>query len=564
MRWQLASAETDQADQLVRELGVSPLVARLLALRGITEPETAHQFLNPRLAHLHDPYRMAGMDAAVARVRRAVAQKEKILIYGDYDVDGTTAVVVLLTALGSLGARVEAHIPHRQREGYGMRSPVVERAATEGYKVLISVDTGIREHEVLERARELGIDCIVTDHHLPKDSLPPACAILNPRRPDCAYPDKNLSGVGVAFKLAHALVGERMSEALLRSYLKIVAIGTIADVVPLTGENRIIAKFGLQGLRQPVQPGLNALLDVAGLGGKAPTAADIAFRVAPRMNAAGRMEDAVAVIELLRTNDPLKARELARSLDELNAERQRVETSILDEIDQALKKQSELSNRYSLVFAGQGWHRGVLGIVAQRVVERAYRPTLVIGMENGTGQGSGRSISNFHLLNALTACQDLFERFGGHRAAAGFTLPSSLIGQLESRFEEYARSVLSPEDLEPVLQIHTEVDLNQIGWPLYEELKKMEPFGLGNPTPVYLARGLRLELPPRVVGKKHLKLKVENGGKGFDAIGWNQAQHARTLRPGDSVDMAFTLGENVYQGVTSLQMGIKDLRPSPR
>lgn len=445
-----------------------------------------------------------------------------------------------------------------------MRSPVVERAATEGYKVLISVDTGIREHEVLERARELGIDCIVTDHHLPKDSLPPACAILNPRRPDCAYPDKNLSGVGVAFKLAHALVGERMSEALLRSYLKIVAIGTIADVVPLTGENRIIAKFGLQGLRQPVQPGLNALLDVAGLGGKAPTAADIAFRVAPRMNAAGRMEDAVAVIELLRTNDPLKARELARSLDELNAERQRVETSILDEIDQALKKQSELSNRYSLVFAGQGWHRGVLGIVAQRVVERAYRPTLVIGMENGTGQGSGRSISNFHLLNALTACQDLFERFGGHRAAAGFTLPSSLIGQLESRFEEYARSVLSPEDLEPVLQIHTEVDLNQIGWPLYEELKKMEPFGLGNPTPVYLARGLRLELPPRVVGKKHLKLKVENGGKGFDAIGWNQAQHARTLRPGDSVDMAFTLGENVYQGVTSLQMGIKDLRPSPR
>ncbi len=341
-------------------------------------------------------------------------------------------MVVLLAALGSLGARVEVHIPHRLRDGYGMRSPVVERAAAEGYKVLVSVDTGIREHEVLERARELGIDCVITDHHLPKDSLPPACAILNPRRPDCSYPDKNLSGVGVAFKLAHALLGERMSEALLRSYLKVVAIGTIADVVPLTGENRVIAKFGLQGLRQPVQPGLNALLDVAGLGGKAPTAADIAFRVAPRMNAAGRMEDAVAVIELLRTNDPLKAREIARSLDELNAERQRVETSILDEIDQALKKQSELSNRYSLVFAGQGWHRGVLGIVAQRVVERAYRPTLVIGMENGTGQGSGRSISNFHLLNALTACQDLFERFGGHRAAAGFTLPSSLIGELES------------------------------------------------------------------------------------------------------------------------------------
>ncbi|HUZ45606.1 MAG TPA: single-stranded-DNA-specific exonuclease RecJ [Terriglobia bacterium] len=564
MRWQLASAATDQTDKLVRELGVSPLVARLLVLRGIADPEAADQFLNPRLAHLHDPFRMAGMDAAVERLHRAIAQKEKILIYGDYDVDGTTAVVVLLTALGSLGAAVEAHIPHRLREGYGMRVPVVERAAAEGYKVLLSVDTGIREHEVIERARELGIDCIVTDHHLPKDSLPPACAILNPRRPDCSYPDKNLSGVGVAFKLAQALLGARMSGALLQSYLKVVAIGTIADVVPLAGENRVIAKFGLQGLRQPVQPGLGALLDVAGLNGRAPTAGDIAFRIAPRLNAAGRIKDARAVIELLTTGDRVKAREIALSLDELNGERQQVENSILGEIEDVLNNRPELSERYTLVFAGEGWHRGVLGIVAQRVVERSNRPTLIVGVENGTGQGSGRSIANFHLLEALTASQDLFERFGGHRAAAGFTLPSRRIDELKARFEEYARSVLSPEDLEPRLRVDSEVDLDQVGWPVYEELKKMEPFGLGNPTPVFLARGLRLALAPRIVGKKHLKLRVGKGAKLFDALGWNQAKQASLLGPGDSLDMAFTLGENSYQGITSLQMIIKDLRPSDK
>ncbi len=564
MRWQLASAATDQAEKLVRELGVSPLAGRLLLLRGITEPGAAHEFLNPSLTQLHDPFRMAGMGVALERLRRAIAEREKILIYGDYDVDGTTAVVVLLAALGALGARVEVHIPHRLRDGYGMRLPVVERAAAAGYKVLLSVDTGIREHEVATRARELGIDCIITDHHLPKDSLPPACAILNPRRSDCSYPDKNLSGVGVAFKLAQALLGSGMSEALLRSYLKVVAIGTIADVVPLIGENRVIASFGLKGLRQPVQPGLSALFEVAGLNGRAPTAGDIAFRIAPRLNAAGRMQDARAVIELLRTTDPAKAREIALSLNELNVERQQVEDSILSQIDEILKSHPDLSQRYSLVFAGEGWHRGVLGIVAQRVVERYYRPALVIGIEDGTGQGSGRSISNFHLLNALTASQDLFERFGGHAAAAGFTLPSRLIGDLNTRFEEYARSVLSPEDLIPLLRVDAEVDLDQMGWPVFEELRKMEPYGLGNPTPVFVGRDLHLALAPRVVGNKHLKLKVGKGSMLFDALGWNQGGQAEVLKPGDSVDLAFTLDENFYQGIASLQMIIKDMRLSAR
>ncbi len=541
------------------ELEISPLLGRLLVLRGINDPEAAHAFLNPRLDQLHNPFLMASMDAAVDRLKRAIARQEKILIYGDYDVDGTTAVVVLLAGLERLGARVDVHIPDRLKDGYGMRVPVVERAAAEGFTVLLSVDTGIREHEVVARAQELGIDCIITDHHLPKESLPAAHALLNPRRPDCAYPDKNLAGVGVAFKLVQALLGERMTDALLQSFLKIVAIGTIADVVPLVGENRVIASFGLAGLQRPVQPGLSALMEVAGLNGRAPTAGDVAFRIAPRMNAAGRMEDAHAVIELLRTADSVKARQIAHRLDELNSERQRAEESILKDIDEMVKARPETAERYSLVLAGEGWHRGVIGIVAQRVVERHYRPTLVIGVENGSGQGSGRSIANFHLLNALTACEDVFERFGGHAAAAGFALPSSRIDELTERFEAYARRMLTPQDLVPLLRVDAEVDLDQMDWPVYEQLKRMEPFGMGNPTPVFVARRLRLIYPPRVLNERHLKLRVGNGTKDFDAIGWRKGEQARLLGSGDTVDLAFTLDENTYQGISSLQMTIKDL-----
>ncbi|TAM81852.1 MAG: single-stranded-DNA-specific exonuclease RecJ [Acidobacteria bacterium] len=560
MRWKQETGDNETAALLALELETSPLVGRLLVLRGITDPEAAHTFLNPRLDHLHNPFLMAGMDAAIERLKRAVANRETILIYGDYDVDGTTAVVVLLAGLERLGARVKVHIPDRLKDGYGMRIPVVERAAAQGVTVLLSVDTGIREHEVVARAQELGIDCIITDHHLPKESLPPAHALLNPRRPDCNYPDKNLSGVGVAFKLVQGLLGERMTEALLQSFLKIVAIGTIADVVPLVGENRVIAKFGLEGLRRPVQAGLAALMEVARLDGRTPTAGDIAFRIAPRMNAAGRMEDASEVIELLRTTNAIKARKIAGHLDQLNSERQRAEEAILNEIDERVKARPEIGERYSLVFAGEGWHRGVIGIVAQRVVERHYRPTLVIGVEDGAGQGSGRSIANFHLLDALTDCENVFERYGGHAAAAGFALAADRIGELTERFEAYARRSLAPHDLVPLLRVDAEVDLDQMTWPVYEQLKRMEPFGMGNPTPVFVARGLRLTLPPRVVGEKHLKLKVANGSHDWDAIGWRKSEQAKLLGTGDAIDVAFTLDENTYQGMSSLQMVIKDFQ----
>lgn len=561
MRWVVTPVDSSARERLARELNISPLVAGLLLQRGWSDPQAAHRFLNPHLGQLHDPFLMGDMKAAVHRLRRAIEQKEKILIYGDYDVDGTMAVVVLLTALRTLGACVDTHVPNRLTDGYGMRAAVLEQAAAGGARVVLSVDTGIREHEVIRRAGELGIDCIVTDHHLPDDRLPPACAILNPRRTDCAYPEKNLSGVGVAFKLAQALVGDKFSERQLESYLKIVAIGTIADVVPLLGENRIIAHFGLAGLRRPVQPGLEALLGASGLeDGRPITAGDVAFRIAPRLNAAGRMEDARNVIELLTTSDGKEARKIVERLDGLNRERQRVEDSILREIVEEMERSPELRERYSLVFAGEGWHRGVIGIVAQRVAERWHRPALVIGVEDDVGVGSGRSIKGFHLLDALTQVNDLFERYGGHAQAAGFKLPAERIGELEIRFEEVARGTLTPQDLEPAVRVDAEVSLPDIDDQLFQELRRLEPFGYGNPTPVFAARGLRLALPPRILRDTHLKLRVTQESKAFDALGWGRADQAAGLTPGQPLDLAFTVEENVFQGVSNLQLVIKDIR----
>jgi len=469
------------------------------------------------------------------------------------------AVVVLLTALRMLGATVEAHIPHRLTDGYGMRVPVVEEAAANGFRVVLSVDTGIREHEVLARARELGVDCIVTDHHLPDGHLPPACAILNPRRPDCGYPEKSLAGVGVAFKLAQALLGERLTERLLQSFLKVVAIGTIADVVPLIGENRVIAKFGLEALRQPAQSGLTALIELSGLAGKEISAGDVGFRLAPRLNAAGRMENARDVIDLFTLPDPARTREIAERLERLNRERQRVEEDILRAIMAELEQRTNLRELYTLVVAGAGWHRGVIGIVAQRVAERYHRPALVIGTEDGVGVGSGRSIKRFHLLDALTSVGDLFQRFGGHAQAAGFALRIEHIPELTRRFEVYARNILTASDLEPVLRVDAPLDLAEVDWPLYEQIIQLEPFGMGNPTPVFGACGARLLTTPRILQEKHLKLRVEAGTRTLDALGWGWASRTPPLAAGQQVDMAFTVEQNNYQDMASLQLVIKDL-----
>ncbi len=492
MRWQISEVDGDAVARLRRELNIPSIVARLLILRGVTDPETAQRFLHPALDQLHNPFLLADMKTAVDRLRRALEQREKILVYGDYDVDGTMSVIILLAALRGLGGNVEAYIPHRLNDGYGMRAAVIEEAAAKGIRVVVSVDTGIREHEALNRARELGLDCILTDHHLPDLHLPPACAILNPQRADSGYPEKVLAGVGVAFKLVQALLGERLSGRLLQSYLKVVAIGTIADVVPLRGENRVIAHFGLEALRQPSQAGLQALLEVCGLDRCDISAGDLSFRLAPRLNAAGRMEDARDVIDLFTCSDLEKAREIAGRLDRFNRDRQRIEEGILREIVEEMDGHPEKRERHSLVLAGEGWHRGVIGIVAQRVVERYHRPALVVSVEDGVGVGSGRSIRAFHLLDALASMQELFLRYGGHARAAGFALPAERIAELEARFEQYAREILKPEDLEPTLRVDAEVSGHEIDWTLYEALQTLAPFGCANPTPVLAARDLRL------------------------------------------------------------------------
>src|SRR5690242_3484399 len=458
MRWLTKSPDPLHVRALATKLGpgVGATLAHLLVTRGICDPEAAELFLNPALANLHSPYSMMGMKAAVQRIASAIARKEDILIYGDYDVDGTTAIVVLKTAIELCGGTADFHVPHRIREGYGMKDDVIERAAAAGVRLIISVDAGIRAFAAAETAQRLGVDLIVTDHHLPgPEGMPHALAVLNPNQPGCGYPCKALCGAGVAFKFAQALMERRLAErkqdALLKSFAKVVAIATVADAVPLTGENRVFAKLGLEALRSAVNPGLKALLEVAQLGGRPLTSGEIAFRVAPRMNAAGRMDVARDVVELFSVKDPERAREIAGRLDKLNAERQEEERRIIEAIQSRLDEDASLKDAFCLVIDGDGWHRGVIGITATRVVERYRRPALVISRDGDEAHGSGRSIHAFHLLNAIESCADLFTRFGGHAHATGFALPSAQIESLRARLETYARARLTAADFEPVL-----------------------------------------------------------------------------------------------------------------
>ncbi len=563
-RWIRPSVEPAAAERLERELGVTPLVARLLAARGISEPEEADRFLRPHLSQLHDPYRMRGMRAAVDRLSAACARAEKILIYGDYDADGTTAVVLLRKAIEMAGGQADFHLPHRVKDGYGMREEVIERAARDGVRVIVSVDTGITAGKVVGRANDLGIDSIITDHHLPDGAAPPALAVLNPNQPGCGYPDKNLSGAGVAFKLAQALLGSLGWEPgrldkVLRSILRIAVIGTVADVVPLMGENRIIVKFGLEGLRRPVNPGLRALLASAGFSpGQAPKAGGVSFRLAPRLNAAGRMDTAADVIELFTVTAFDRAVELAARLDRLNTERQQAEAAILAETLETLPEAPEAA---FLVPAGQGWHRGVIGIVAARLVERFHRPAAVVSIDpvEGVAHGSGRSIRAFHLHEALESMKDLFLGFGGHRQAAGFSLRADRVDELRRRLEAFAAARLTAEDFIPEVRIDADLPLAGISDETMAALAQLEPHGFGNPEPVFAAGPLRVSSEPRVLKEKHLGLALWQGGRILRAVGWRMAERAAALRPGALVAAAFTIQPDDYAG--GWQLELRDVMP---
>ncbi len=578
--WQVAAASIDEtaAEAFAQRLAVPQAIATLLLCRGIATEAEAARFLCPSVDDLHDPHTMLGLGKAVERLRTALRNREPILVYGDYDVDGTVATVLLKTALERAAAAMQVtadvryHIPHRIREGYGMRETRLTEAAAEGVRLVVSVDTGIRAFAAAEEAARLGLDLIVTDHHLPDSAgIPQAVAVLNPNQPGCTYLCKELCGAGVAFKLAQALLAEaaategdrqRLREKTLPSFLKLLALATIADSVPLTGENRVIASLGLRALRQPVQPGLRSLMELAGVDLSRPVSAtDVGFRIGPRINAAGRMDIASDVVDLFLERDPALARTLAEKLHRLNDDRRATEARALEDIEVRLAAivATEAGLPGCVVLddtEANRWHRGVVGILASRVVDRTGRPALVLTHEDGVAHGSGRSVSGFHLLDALTAVHGetdppLFSRFGGHAHAAGFALPSARVPELQRSLERFASSY-RPEPVNKLPACDLLLGLGELTPAFFAAYESFEPFGHGNPECVFLAPGLRLAGAPRVLGERHLALQVEDeaGSRRFRAMAWSRrvdwSQRARVENwvQGMHFDLAYRLRRN--------------------
>ena len=566
-RW-VARAEPNPevAATLARELELPAALCRLLALRGFTQADAAKRYLKPRLDELHDPFLMAGMTEAVARLRRAISNGEKIFVHGDYDVDGICSAALYTRVLRSLGATVQGFVPHRLTDGYDLGHAGVRAAAEFGATVILTGDCGIVAHEAVLAARDLGIDVIVTDHHTPGPQLPDCCAVINPNRSDCRYPEKGLAGVGVAFKLCQALAKTYgLPHDALWYYLDLVAVATIADLAPLTGENRTLTRFGLKVLKESRNPGLAALLHTAGLGEHAVLAAgQISHVLAPRINAVGRMGQALRGVRLLLTDDPREADAIAAELEAENRWRQTVDGQTLKEAMGVLERSFDPGRDYGIVLANDGWHPGVIGIVASRVVERIHRPTVLIALNGGEdGKGSARSIGGFHLYEAIRACGEHLTRFGGHRMAAGCSIRPERVDAFRDAFNTHAHAVLRPEQLIPEVRIDLEVELHHADESLARMLRHAGPFGAGNATPVFAARRVGVVDGPRIVGQNHLKLTIGGNGRTMDAIGFNMGE--RSQEPwlsGGHLDVAFKLEEHHYNGRASLQAKLVDLRPA--
>lgn len=575
-RWILPQVAEREVEKLQDELKLHRLAAAVLVRRGFTEAEAARDFLSPSLDALHDPFAMRDMERAAARLWSAVHNQEPILICGDYDVDGTCSVVLLKKTIEILGGAAEFHIPHRLKEGYGIHQDVIDEASRDGIRLIISVDTGIRANAVVHRANAAGIDVIVTDHHLPDAELPPGFAVLNPNRPDCCYPNKYLCGAGVTLKLIQALLKrsgmtQNRQAALLASFLKVAALATVADIVPLTGENRVIVRNGLSGLREVRNTGLRALLDVAGLAsGEAPSAHQVAFQVAPRINAAGRMATARDVIDLFLTADEAQARELAGRLDALNRERQETEAAIIEQILEQCEQRVD-AGKAALVFAAPGWHLGVLGIVASRLVERFCRPCFVLsdasesaGFEAGCLTGSGRSIPAFHLLEALESMPDLFTKFGGHRQAAGLTLRSGALDEFQKRFAEFAAAKLKAADLSPEYSADALAEFTELNDTSTAEVLSLGPFGFGNTNPILCALRVQVAGTPKVLGNgKHLSIPFLQNGRMIICKAWNFGDRISLFQPGAFLDILFQIEDDPFarsRGQGSWCVSLKDAK----
>ncbi|MBI4309920.1 MAG: single-stranded-DNA-specific exonuclease RecJ [Candidatus Omnitrophica bacterium] len=556
-QWQVKTPDPLAQKMLSDGLDIHPIIAQLLINRRVTTVAEAKSFLSADLPSLYNPFLLTDMDRAVKRIEDARARGEKVLIYGDYDVDGVTSSALLRRTLKRLGVSAINYIPHRMEEGYGLNNSIAEFARSQGIHLLITVDCGINAFEPVAAIMAAGIDVIVIDHHEPDgNKVPPALAVIDPKRPDCLYPFKNLSAVGLVAKLAQALLGHVPEEDL-----DLVAIGTVADVVALRGENRIFVKRGLPLIQRTAKLGLRALLEAAKISGKKMKPYYIGFILGPRLNAAGRMDSANIALDLLLCEDFDTANALARSLEEHNQDRQKMQLSVVEEAIAMIEAQEELKASQIIVVAKEGWHKGVLGIVASRIVEKYYRPTVVISVEDGLGTGSARSIEGFHLHEALASCAAMLDNYGGHKRAAGLRLKHENVGPFRIAINEFARDILTMEQMIPILDIDCEIPLSSIDLDLVEIIGSMEPHGEGNPAPVFCSRKLTVKSAPVVLGRETLKFWVTDGVKSYSAVGFGMASFKETVKLGAKVDVAYTLGIDDWNKAPVPQLMLKDVRP---
>jgi len=556
--WKNKEPDVNLSQKLASELGIPLLVAQLLVNRRITDVETAEEFLHPKLSNLHPPSEMKGMSDAADRIKRAVSSGEKITIYGDYDVDGITAVSMLMPCLKRLGAEVDYYIPNRLDEGYGLSQDGVAELKNNGCKLMITVDCGINATEAVQAANDAGIDVIITDHHEPGEKLPPALVTLDPKLADCGYPFGNLAGVGVAFKLAQALMGD---EEFLWNQLDLVALGTIADVVPLVGENRIIAKYGLAVLNKMERAGIRALCEVSNVKAGGVSGGTVGFRLGPRINAAGRIDTAHSAVRLLTTDSYEEALEIAQKLDAVNKERQDIEKEILIAARRQVQK-FDLSQEKGLVLADEGWHPGVVGIVASRIQEQYYRPTIIICLEGDQGRGSARSIPEFDIFAGLKKCSHLLEKFGGHKAAAGLSIAKQNVGKFRKEFSRVVAETLKPDDLKPKVLIDIDAAMSGLTMEVVEQLTLLEPHGLGNPRPMLSLKKLALRGVPRIVGKTgaHLQMTVSDGQNSLKGIAFYKSEMERELYDEDVIlDLACRPFVNLWNDRRSVELRVEEM-----
>jgi len=566
-KWIKEELAVDQhvLDGLIEKLSCPPVIAKLLVLHGIDTPEKADIFFNPSIEDLHDPFLFKDMDKAVERIIRAVELKEKIIIYGDYDVDGTTATSILLMGLRVLDANVGFYIPNRMIEGYGLSLTGNRAIESMHAQLVITVDCGINAVEEIADLNTCNIDVIVTDHHTPKEILPEAFAIIDPKLKDSTYPYSELSGAGIALKVLTAIfmkIGKDGNEAV-GGYCDLAGLGTIADIVPLTGENRIIARLGIERLQQRKNMGINYLLNLSGLKQVLLKSSDIVFKLAPRINAAGRMGSADRAVELMTATNPDNAKQLALSIDSENFKRQKIDQDTFKTAcDMVEAKYPDMNNTYFIVLAAEDWHPGVIGIVASKVVEKYNRPTILITISEGEGSGSGRSIQNFNIFDCLTHFEDYLISFGGHKYAAGLTILPEYIDILDEKLNEYAREILSEQEIQPQINVVDELNLQQIDDELIKWLKMFAPFGPKNMNPIFMSSNVMVVGYPYTVGMNHLKIKALQNEKTLDLIGFNMGDLIPFLKKGSRIDIAYSLEENNWQNISKIQGKLKDIRPS--